>query len=108
MLIDQRFFKKLTFETGFSFKSLIFGPFLHVYNGEYLFAILHIIFSLGSFGGFWLVYPFYYNVKQIRKALERGCKPENEEDLARLGIDYSPEVSDHIGISRLGVHTKLP
>lgn len=108
VLIDQLFYKKLTYETGFSLKSLIFGPFLHVYNGEYLFSILHVIATLGSFGAFWLVYPYFYNRKQIQKALERGCVPENEADLLRLGILYSPEICDHIAISRLGVHTKLP
>ena len=63
------------------------GFFVPIFRGEILIGVLHLIFSLVTFGLFQLVIPFLYNKQFTSRMLTSGWELSDKEEnmqIARL------------------------
>ena len=77
---------------GYSWTYFFFGFFVPIFRGEILIGVLHLIFSLVTFGLFQLIMPFLYNKQYSIRLLSNAWSlydSEENELLARekIGIE---------------------
>ena len=74
---------------GYCWTYFFFSFFVPIFRGEILIGVLHIIFSIVTFGLFQLVIPFLYNKQFTSRMLTSGWELSDTEEnmqLARLRI----------------------
>ena len=74
---------------GYCWTYFFFSFFVPIFRGEILIGILHLIFSVVTFGLFQLVIPFLYNKQFTSRMLTSGWElSDTEEDMqvARLKL----------------------
>jgi hypothetical protein len=67
----------------------LFGFFVPIFRGEILIGVLHLIFSILTFGVFQIVMPFLYNKHYSTRLLTDGWEladTEENNDLAKIKI----------------------
>ena len=57
---------------GYSWTYFFFGFFVPIFRGEILIGVLHLIFSIVTFGLFQLIMPFLYNKQHAIRMLIDG------------------------------------
>ena len=75
--------------TGYCWTYFFFGFFVPIFRGEILIGVLHIIFSVVTFGLFQLIIPFLYNKQYTTRLLTNGWELNDTEannQRARLKI----------------------
>lgn len=74
---------------GYAWTYFFFGFFVPIFRGEILIGVLHLIFSILTFGVFQIVMPFLYNKHYSTRLLTDGWKladTEENNDLAKTKI----------------------
>ena len=74
---------------GYCWTYFFFSFFVPIFRGEILIGVLHLIFSVVTFGLFQLVIPFLYNKQFTSRMLTSGWElSDNEENMqvARLKL----------------------
>ena len=74
---------------GYCWTYFFFSFFVPIFRGEILIGVLHLIFSLVTFGIFQLVIPFLYNKQFTSRMLTSGWVLSDTEEnmqLARLRL----------------------
>jgi hypothetical protein len=74
---------------GYAWTYFIFGFFVPIFRGEILIGVLHLIFSIFTFGVFQIVMPFLYNKHYSTRLLTDGWKladTEENNNLAKVKI----------------------
>ena len=74
---------------GYCWTYFFFSFFVPIFRGEILIGVLHLIFSLVTFGIFQLVIPFLYNKQFTSRMLTSGWVLSDTEEnmqLARLKL----------------------
>ena len=74
---------------GYCWTYFFFSFFVPIFRGEILIGVLHIIFSIVTFGIFQLVIPFLYNKQFTSRMLTSGWVLSDTEEnmqLARLRL----------------------
>ena len=77
---------------GYSWTYFFFGFFVPIFRGEILIGVLHLIFSLVTFGLFQLIMPFLYNKQYSTRMLNESWSLNDSEEnntLARQKIGIS-------------------
>ena len=77
---------------GYSWTYFFFGFFVPIFRGEILIGVLHLIFSLVTFGLFQLIMPFLYNKQHSTRMLNESWSlndSEKNNTLARQKIGIS-------------------
>ena len=64
--------KEKQFDMGFSFYSLILGPFYALYKLGFISFIIQFILALFTMGVSWLIFPFFMNKKYVMKLVDKG------------------------------------
>tara|TARA_B110000459_G_C16469509_1_gene429038 strand:+ start:405 stop:686 length:282 start_codon:yes stop_codon:yes gene_type:complete len=77
--------------TGFSWKSLLFGVFYPLFRGDTKGASIHFALGLITVGISWFVIPFTYNKRYLKRLIEDGWIPSNEnaEKYLKRKLKYS-------------------
>ena len=74
---------------GYAWTYFFFGFFVPIFRGEILIGVLHLIFSILTFGIFQIVMPFLYNKHYSTRLLTDGWKladTEENNNLAKVKI----------------------
>jgi len=76
---------------GFSFTYLFFGFFVPLFRGELVVGALHFIFTVITFGLWWIILCFLYNKQYMTRMLTAGwelagTEEENQKARAALGM----------------------
>ena len=76
---------------GFSWTYLFFGWFVPLVRGEIGVALIHLVFSIFTFGLWQLIMPFLYNRQYMTRMLEKGYVLKDSEHVmamarAKLGV----------------------
>ena len=74
---------------GYCWTYFFFSFFVPIFRGEILIGVLHLIFSLVTFGLFQLVIPFLYNKQFTSRMLTSGWELSDTEEnmqIARLKL----------------------
>ena len=74
---------------GYCWTYFFFSFFVPIFRGEILIGVLHLIFSIVTFGLFQLVIPFLYNKQFTSRMLTSGWELSDTEDnmqVARLKL----------------------
>jgi len=74
---------------GYSWTYFFFGFFVPIFRGEVLIGVLHLIFSIFTFGIFQLIMPFLYNKQNAVRLLNDSWRLNDSEEnnaLARVRI----------------------
>ena len=74
---------------GYCWTYFFFSFFVPIFRGEILIGVLHLIFSLVTFGLFQLVIPFLYNKQFTSRMLTSGWELSDTEEnmqVARLKL----------------------
>ena len=74
---------------GYCWTYFFFSFFVPIFRGEILIGVLHLIFSVVTFGLFQLVIPFLYNKQFTSRMLTSGWELSDTEDnmqVARLKL----------------------
>jgi hypothetical protein len=74
---------------GYAWTYFFFGFFVPIFRGEILIGVLHLIFSIMTFGVFQIVMPFLYNKHYSTRLLTDGWEladTEENNDLAKIKI----------------------
>jgi len=74
---------------GYCWTYFFFSFFVPIFRGEILIGVLHLIFSLVTFGLFQLIIPFLYNKQFTSRMLTSGWELSDTEEnmqLARLRL----------------------
>ena len=74
---------------GYCWTYFFFSFFVPIFRGEILIGVLHLIFSVVTFGLFQLVIPFLYNKQFTSRMLTSGWELSDTEDnmqIARLKL----------------------
>ena len=74
---------------GYCWTYFFFSFFVPIFRGEILIGVLHLIFSIVTFGIFQLVIPFFYNKQFTSRMLTSGWVLSDTEEnmqLARLRL----------------------
>ena len=74
---------------GYCWTYFFFSFFVPIFRGEILIGVLHLIFSIVTFGLFQLVIPFLYNKQFTSRMLTSGWELSDTEEnmqLARLRL----------------------
>ena len=74
---------------GYCWTYFFFSFFVPIFRGEILIGVLHLIFSIVTFGLFQLVIPFLYNKQSTSRMLTSGWELSDTEEnmqLARLRL----------------------
>lgn len=79
---------------GYCWTYFFFGFFVPIFRGEILIGVLHLIFSLVTFGLFQLIMPFLYNKQYSTRMLNESWSLNDSEEnnaIARqkIGIEIS-------------------
>ena len=77
---------------SYSWTYFFFGFFVPIFRGEIGIGLMHLIFSIITFGLFHLIMPFLYNRQYTTRLLTSGWKLNDSDDrntLARLKIGIS-------------------
>lgn len=77
---------------GFSWTYLFFGWFVPLFRGELSVALLHLIFTLVTFGIWQFITAFLYNKQFMTRQLEKGYELHDDEtlmEIARIKIGIS-------------------
>ena len=72
----------------------VFGFFVPIFRGEILIGVLHLIFSLVTFGLFQLIMPFLYNKQYSTRLLNNSWSLNDSDErnaIARLKIGIVTE-----------------
>ena len=75
--------------TGYCWTYFFFSFFVPIFRGEILIGVLHLIFSVVTFGLFQLVIPFLYNKQFTSRMLTSGWELSDTEEnmqVARLKL----------------------
>lgn len=96
MAIDVRLENVLTGEIitvpiGFSWTTLLFGPFVPLLRGDFAWFLILFVLSMLTMGLVWIFVPFFYNKKYVRKIIGKGYKPADEfskQELMRKGFYF--------------------
>ena len=65
---------------GYCWTYFFFSFFVPIFRGEILIGVLHLIFSLVTFGLFQLIIPFLYNKQFTSRMLTSGWKLSDTEE----------------------------
>lgn len=65
--------------TGYSFKSLFFGVFYPIARGDMKGVINQVLLVVLTGGLCWLIIPFNYNRRYLKRLIEDGYKPSNDK-----------------------------
>ena len=65
---------------GYCWTYFFFSFFVPIFRGEILIGVLHLIFSVVTFGLFQLVIPFLYNKQFTRRMLTSGWELSDTEE----------------------------
>lgn len=78
--------------TGFSWKSLLFGCLYAIARGDIKGFILQLGLAIITFGLNWFITPFIYNKRFIKRLIEDGYKPfdDNAKDYLIRKFKYQP------------------
>ena len=74
---------------GYCWTYFFFSFFVPIFRGEILIGVLHLIFSIVTFGLFQLIIPFLYNKQFTTRMLTSGWELSDTEEnmqLARLKL----------------------
>ena len=77
---------------GFSWTYLFFGWFVPLFRGELVVALLHLVFTILTFGIWQLVTAFLFNKQFMTRQLEKGYELYDDEalmEIARIKIGIS-------------------
>ena len=66
-------------KAGFSFTSLFFGVFAPLFRGDFKGFFLQFVLAIFTGGLSWLVVPFIYNKRYIKRLIEKGYVAANQE-----------------------------
>ena len=77
---------------GYCWTYFLFGAFVPIFRGEIGIGLLHFIFTVITFGLFWLIMPFLYNKQYTNRLLTNGFKLSEDEE-----IDAA--IKERIGVS---------
>lgn len=69
---------------SFSLTTLLFGFFVPAVRGMYGYAAIWLIASMITMGLAWLILPFTINKAYVKFLLEKGYKPESEDDFNKI------------------------
>ena len=69
---------------GYCWTYYIFGFFVPIFRGEIGIGLLHLVFSIFTFGIFQLVMPFLYNKQYTSRMLTSGWRLSDEETVNAL------------------------
>ena len=75
--------------TGYSWKSLFFGVFYAVWRGDIKGIIIQTLLVVVTGFACWIFIPFRYNKIYIRRLIEKGWKPFDENALKYLQKKYN-------------------
>ena len=80
---------------GYCWTYFIFGAFVPIFRGEIGIGLLHLLFTVLTFGIFWLVMPFLYNKQYTSRLLTSGYRLADSEEnnskaREKLGISEQP------------------
>lgn len=67
-------------KVGFSWTSLFFGIFVPIGRQDFKGFGFQLVLAMVTFGFSWFVVPFMYNKRYIRRLIEKGYTPMNEQD----------------------------
>ena len=104
-LLRPLYNKEVVLELGFSKNLMIYGPYVLVKKKQYKSALLHIIFTLMTFGYYWYWFAKNHNSNFIISLLNKGWTPATSKDVSILksyDLRKTTTNSDYIGVSRLG------
>mgnify|MGYP006146920771 FL=1 len=65
---------------GYSWTYFLFGFFVPIFRGEMLIGVIHLIFSLVTFGLFQLIMPFLYNKQYSVRLLSDSWSLNDSEE----------------------------
>ena len=65
---------------GYSWTYFFFGFFVPIFRGEIGIGLIHLVFSLITFGIFQLIMPFLYNKQNFTRALTDGWEFNDSDD----------------------------
>ena len=65
---------------GYCWTYYIFGFFVPIFRGEIGVGLIHLVFSLITFGIFQLIMPFLYNKQNFTRALTDGWEFNDSDD----------------------------
>lgn len=65
---------------GYSWTYLFFGWFVPLFRGELGVALLHLLFSVLTFGIWQLIFSFIYNKQYMTRMLEKGYVLKDKEE----------------------------
>lgn len=69
---------------GYCWTYFFFSFFVPIFRGEILIGVLHLIFSVVTFGLFQLVIPFLYNKQFTSRMLTSGWEISDTEEKTKL------------------------
>ena len=69
---------------GYCWTYFFFSFFVPIFRGEILIGVLHLIFSVVTFGLFQLVIPFLYNKQFTSRMLTNGWEISDTEEKTKL------------------------
>ena len=69
---------------GFSWTYLFFGWFVPLFRGELSVALLHLIFTVVTFGIWQFITAFLYNKQFMTRQLEKGYELYDDETLMEI------------------------
>jgi len=69
---------------GFSWTSLFFGWFVPIFRGDFKWCILWLIITIFTAGIGQIVMAFTYNKSYLKRMLEKGYIPEDDETMIKL------------------------
>ena len=64
---------------GFSWTTFFFGFFVPLFRGDAVYTLLMVLASICTYGISNLVFPFFYNKVFIKRLLDKGYEPYDEE-----------------------------
>ena len=84
---------------GFSWTTVFFGAFVPLLRSMYGYTVIYLLAAGITSGVAWIVFPFIINKHYAKFLLEKGYKPESNDDLVMLkhsGIQFSSNTDSNI------------
>jgi hypothetical protein len=69
---------------GFSWTYFLFGWLVPIFRGEVGIGLIHLLFTIITFGIFQLIMPFLYNKQYSNRLLEGAWSPNDTEEKNKL------------------------
>tara|TARA_R110002096_G_scaffold358772_1_gene551868 strand:- start:33 stop:332 length:300 start_codon:yes stop_codon:yes gene_type:complete len=85
-------------KTGYSWKYLFFGVMYTMYRGDFKGLIMQLLLGACTGGLAFLIFPFTYNKAHIKRLMEKGYKPANEDSSEWLRHHLAYDSDDFTGI----------